>query len=257
MNRGEHIRKSRAIWMSDGLPVVLGVNSASVAQGYLALLINSKTDYAAPVGSEAVGAELSNGKGKTVHIGEGKAADDDVRTDVPVVQTKEEWVDNPKQKLPALLRRVIEASGNKDHMVFYPLYGCTAMLVAADGISRQRQRAGIDTLRKLSDVVVNRIRKAQGTFLDIKPKSDILKQADIGKSSPPHSLCKQRGENCEGSDIRRRIEDNFHAGHIIAKSKGGTDYIKGLRLASRDSKWHQEKSKHGASSYHERTNQRY
>ena len=243
--------------MSDGLPVVRGVDSAGVAQGYLAPLINSKADYAAPVGQEAVGAELSNGKRETVHMGEGKAADGDVRTHVPVVQTKEEWADNPKQKLPALLRRVIEAFGNKDHMVLYPLYGCTATLMAADGISRQRQCAGIDTLRKLSDIAVNRIRRAQGTFLDIESKSDIPQQTDIGKSPPPRSLYKQRGENCEGSDIRRRIEENFHAGHIIAKSKGGTDDTKGLQLASRDSKWHQEKSKHGAPSCHERTNQRY
>lgn len=190
-------------------------------------------------------------------MGEGKVVYDDVWTDVPVVQTKEEWADNPKQKLPTLLRRVIEASGNKDHMVFYPLYGCTAMLVAADGMSRQRQRAGIDTLRKLSDIAVNRIRKAQGTFLYIEPKSDIPQRTDIGKSLPLRFLHKQRGENCGSSDIRRLIEENFHVGHIIAKSKGGTDDIKGLRLASWDSKWHQEKSKHGASSCHERTNQRY
>ena len=38
MNRGEHRWKSKAIWMSDDLSVVRGVDSVSVAVGYLAPL---------------------------------------------------------------------------------------------------------------------------------------------------------------------------------------------------------------------------
>ena len=47
---------SKTIWTADNLPVMRGMNSASVDLIYLDPPFNSKADYAAPIGSEAEGA---------------------------------------------------------------------------------------------------------------------------------------------------------------------------------------------------------
>jgi len=50
----------KTIFTGDNLPIMRGMNSASVDLIYLDPPFNSKTDYAAPIGSQAAGAEFSD-----------------------------------------------------------------------------------------------------------------------------------------------------------------------------------------------------
>ncbi len=52
--------KNRTMWTGDNLDIVRGMNSESVDLIYLDPPFNSKHNYAAPVGSEAAGAEFKN-----------------------------------------------------------------------------------------------------------------------------------------------------------------------------------------------------
>ncbi len=52
--------KNQTIWRGDNLPIMRGMNSESVDLIYLDPPFNSKTDYAAPIGSEAAGAEFKD-----------------------------------------------------------------------------------------------------------------------------------------------------------------------------------------------------
>ncbi|MYF37536.1 MAG: hypothetical protein F4219_02010 [Gammaproteobacteria bacterium] len=51
---------NRTIWTGDNLPIMRGMNSASVDLIYLDPPFNSKANYAAPIGSEAAGAEFKD-----------------------------------------------------------------------------------------------------------------------------------------------------------------------------------------------------
>ena len=52
--------KEKTIWTGDNLPIMRGMNSESVDLIYLDPPFNSKRDYAAPIGSEAAGAEFKD-----------------------------------------------------------------------------------------------------------------------------------------------------------------------------------------------------
>ena len=51
---------NRTIWTGDNLPIMRGMNSASIDLIYLDPPFNSKANYAAPIGSEAAGAEFKD-----------------------------------------------------------------------------------------------------------------------------------------------------------------------------------------------------
>ena len=51
---------NKKIWTGDNLPIMRGMNSESVDLIYLDPPFNSKTDYAAPIGSKAAGAEFKD-----------------------------------------------------------------------------------------------------------------------------------------------------------------------------------------------------
>ena len=52
--------KNRTMWTGDNLDIMRGMNSESVDLIYLDPPFNSKHDYAAPIGSEAAGAEFKD-----------------------------------------------------------------------------------------------------------------------------------------------------------------------------------------------------
>ncbi|MYD89686.1 MAG: hypothetical protein F4Y08_05010 [Caldilineaceae bacterium SB0662_bin_9] len=51
---------NQTIWTGDNLPILRGMNSESVDLIYLDPPFNSKTNYAAPIGSEAAGAAFKD-----------------------------------------------------------------------------------------------------------------------------------------------------------------------------------------------------
>lgn len=92
--------KNQTIWTGDNLPIMRGMNSASVDLIYLDPPFNSKANYAAPIGSEAAGAEFR---------------DTWTLSDVDV-----SWLDLIEQKHPRL-NRVINAAmtaGDKSYLIY-------------------------------------------------------------------------------------------------------------------------------------------
>ena len=51
---------NQTIWTGDNLPIMRGMNSESVDMIYLDPPFNSKANYAAPIGSQAAGAEFKD-----------------------------------------------------------------------------------------------------------------------------------------------------------------------------------------------------
>ena len=84
----------KAIFTGDNLPIMRGMNSESVALIYLDPPFNSKANYAAPIGSEAAGAEFKD----TWTLNDVDAA----------------WLDLIEAKHPALNRVIHAAMSNSD-----------------------------------------------------------------------------------------------------------------------------------------------
>ena len=91
---------NKTIWTGDNLYVMRGRNSASVDLIYLDPPFNSKTDYAAPIGSQAAGAAFK---------------DTWTLTDIDV-----EWINLIEQKHPALYRVLLAAmtKSDKSYLVY-------------------------------------------------------------------------------------------------------------------------------------------
>ena len=86
--------KHQTIWTGDNLPIMRGMNSASVDLIYLDPPFNSKANYAAPIGSKAAGAAFK---------------DTWTLSDVDA-----EWVNLMETKHPALHRVLLAALTNSD-----------------------------------------------------------------------------------------------------------------------------------------------
>lgn len=147
--------------------------------------------------------------------------------------TGDELTDYPAQKPLALLDRIIKASSNEGDMVFDPFCGCATTLVSADRLGRNW--IGIDISEVAVSLVKERIKKDQGLFQAIVPRTDIPKRTDLGKLEVYNSLANKKyldGEqagNCNGCKQHFELR-NFHVDHIIAQAKGGTDHIENLQL---------------------------
>ena len=139
----------------------------------------------------------------------------------------------PTQKPLALLERIIKASSNEGDVVFDPFCGCATTLVAADRL--QRKWVGIDVSAKAVELVKRRIKKDQGLFQHITPRTDIPQRTDLGKlpraNSPQNkkNLYGEQGGHCAGCETHYQYKD-LEVDHIIAVSKGGTDHIDNLQL---------------------------
>ena len=98
--------KNKTIWTGDNLPIMRGMNSESVDLIYLDPPFNSNTNYAAPIGSQAAGAEFK---------------DTWTLNDLDI-----EWLDLLKAKHPALNRVIHAAMNNSDKS--YMIYMAVRLL---------------------------------------------------------------------------------------------------------------------------------
>ena len=102
--------KDRTLWTGDNLPIMRGLNSESVDLIYLDPPFNSKSNYAAPIGSKAAGAEFK---------------DTWTLTDINV-----EWVNLIDAKHPALYRVLLAAMTDSDKS--YLIYMAARILARID-----------------------------------------------------------------------------------------------------------------------------
>ena len=98
--------KNKTVWTGDNLPIMRGMNSESVDLIYLDPPFNSKTDYAAPIGSKAAGAAFK---------------DTWTLSDLDV-----EWINLIEEKHPALYRALLAAMNGSDKS--YLAYMATRLL---------------------------------------------------------------------------------------------------------------------------------
>ena len=100
MQAGSPNWANKTIWTGDNLYIMRGMNSASVDLIYLDPPFNSKTDYAAPIGSQAAGAAFK---------------DTWTLTDIDV-----EWINLIEQKHPQLYRVLLAAmtKSDKSYLVY-------------------------------------------------------------------------------------------------------------------------------------------
>lgn len=154
--------------------------------------------------------------------------------------SKRELVGYPTQKPLALLRRIIKASSNHNDVVLDPFCGCATTCVAAE--YEQRSWVGIDISEKAKDLVIHRIKEAQGIkglqdslYKGIKHRIDIPKRTDLGKllryncRENKEKLYGEQEGNCAGCKGHFEMR-NLTIDHIIDKNSGGTDHIENLQL---------------------------
>ena len=92
--------KNQTVWVGDNLPIMRGMNSESVDLIYLDPPFNSKTNYAAPIGSRAAGAAFKDTWGLT--------------------DVDHEWINLIEEKHPALYRVLLAAmtGSDKSYLVY-------------------------------------------------------------------------------------------------------------------------------------------
>ena len=112
----------------------------------------------------------------------------------------------PTQKPLALLARVIQASTKEGDVILDPFCGCGTTLVAAEGL--QREWIGIDLSSKAVELVISRIKKHQGLWRKINPRTDIPLRTDLGKLisyKSPKNKKKLYGEQQGIVPVARRL----------------------------------------------------
>ena len=154
--------------------------------------------------------------------------------EIPILNPQsKERTGYPTQKPLKLLSQIIRASSNEGDVVLDPFCGCATTCVAADYL--QRNWVGIDISSKASELVVSRIKDAQGIFRDITHRTDIPKRTDLGNlpayNSPANRkiLYGEQDGNCAGCGTHFESR-NLEVDHIISLKKGGTDHLENLQL---------------------------
>ena len=147
---------------------------------------------------------------------------------------RKEYLGFPTQKPLKLLQRIIESSSNPGDIVFDPFCGCATALVAAENLGRAW--VGVDISPKAAELVVDRIKKHQGTLRELNSRTDIPKRTDIGSELTPTAKKKykqvlygiQEGF-CNGCHSHFK-SNNLEIDHIISRAVGGTDHESNFQL---------------------------
>ena len=138
----------------------------------------------------------------------------------------------PTQKPLALLNRIILASSNVGDMVLDPFCGCATTCEAADNHSRQW--VGIDISPEAARLVQDRI--STDIFRRNFKQYDTLPILTDRKPSRPYNdpynialLYGNQAGHCFLC-FKKRDMDLLCIDHIVAKSKGGSDFLDNLQL---------------------------
>ena len=107
-------------------------------------------------------------------------------------------------------------------------------MVSADPLGRKW--VGCDLSQKAIDLVLGRVKKAQGLWKDIAARETMPRRTDkgdeltaAGKREYKPILYGKNGGCCEGCGMHY-LPNILEMDHIIPKSKGGTDHADNLQL---------------------------
>lgn len=145
-----------------------------------------------------------------------------------------EYTGYKTQKPLALLKRIIQASSDKNDIVFDPFCGCATTLVASEILNRNW--IGVDISEKATTLVVDRIKKKQGFSPDVIHRADVPKRTDKGdeltakeKKEHKNSLYGMQEGYCNGCQEHFHI-NNLTMDHIVSQARGGTDHSDNFQL---------------------------
>ncbi len=136
----------------------------------------------------------------------------------------------PTQKPLDLLKRIINASSNKNDIVLDPFCGCATTCVQADAL--HRQWVGIDISAQAVELVRQRL---DDQWRKVIHRTDIPQRTDLGTLPKPNSfevrqsLYGSQSGYCNGCKSHFELR-HFEVDHIIARAKGGTDHPTNLQL---------------------------
>ena len=152
-------------------------------------------------------------------------------SDIPILIGKER-VGYPTQKPLSLLARILKASSVENGIVLDPFCGCATACVAAEKLNRGW--VGIDLSEKAAELVVRRVREAQGLFQDIKHRDDVPQRSDTLRvmhtyREMKHILFGEQEGVCNLCNFAFEYRI-LEVDHVWPKSKGGPDHIENRQL---------------------------
>ena len=131
----------------------------------------------------------------------------------------------------ALLDRIIKASSNEGDMVLDPFCGCATACVAADRLGRQW--VGIDLSSLAAQLVEMRMHREGALLFKAVRRDDVPRRTDVGElpnyRTHKHTLYGRQEGICAGCRTLFMFR-NMTVDHIVARAKGGTDYLDNLQL---------------------------
>ncbi len=164
----------------------------------------------------------------------GEAVSDFIADIQNVNNRSKEDTDFKTQKPLALLDRIIQASSNEGDVVLDPFCGCGTTMVSANGLDRQW--IGCDLSKQAIDLVLDRIKKAQGLWRDITACEAMPRRTDkgdelsaAGKREYKKTLYGKNEGHCAGCGMHYHL-NILEMNHVIPKAKGGTDHADNFQL---------------------------
>ena len=138
----------------------------------------------------------------------------------------------PTQKPLDLLFRIIQASSDKDDVVFDPFCGCATACVAAQNLDRKW--IGIDIEAKARELVVRRLSTTNELFTGFVHTNAVPIRTDIKIVQPERKEIKEKmydnqEKKCKGCRVEFELR-NLTIDHVLPRSKGGQDNIENLQL---------------------------
>lgn len=149
---------------------------------------------------------------------------DDIWTDIPPINSQsKDRLGYPTQKPIALLERIIQASSNKDSVVFDPFCGCGTTIYAA--LKHERQWIGCDIailpIHLIQHELTEHYRLVEGTHFLIDGIPVSVEQAQTLFQHDPFQFQHWLVERIGGFPMQKKVADRGIDGRIYFDTKSG------------------------------------
>lgn len=148
----------------------------------------------------------------------------DIVLDVPPINSQaKERLGYPTQKPIALLRRIIEASSDKDDVIFDPFCGCGTTIYAAE--ETRRRWIGCDiailSIRLVRSILAERYRLVEGANFEVDGIPVSVEQAQELFGHDPFVFQNWAVERVGGFPMRKKVADRGIDGRVYFETRDG------------------------------------